>query len=288
MAETLIKIKEDPNSIVKDPLSFFGNWKNEESLQNLASKFAGADPYPHVVIDNFLDPKIANQILSEFPEEHDPNWYHYINPIEYKYARDKLELMGPTTATLLQAYCTEPFLKLMRQVTGIPNLEFDPYLHGAGLHYHPPGGRLSMHLDYSIHPLSKKERRVNIILFLNPDWKEEYNGHLEIWSPGMKECKARILPIFNRAILFRTSDESWHGLPDKIKCPEGNGRKSIAIYFVSDARPEATPRFKASFVQRPTDKFDERFETLAKLRVQRRVTDQDLLEIYGPNFKDYI
>lgn len=286
MYENLIKIREKPEEMLSDPINLFGNWIND--INSLRESYLMADPYPHVVIDNFLNKEFASKILDEFPDPFNKNWFHYINPIEYKYAMDKLEYMESNTKNLFYAYCHEQFVDLIKKITDIPNLEFDPFLHGAGLHYHPRGGRLSMHLDYSIHPLSKKERRVNIILFLNKNWEKEYNGDLEIWSNGMEKCIHKVQPVFNRAVLFRTSDESWHGLPEKIKCPENMGRKSIAIYYVSEPRVEATPRYKAQFVQRPTDEQDDKFRELAKLRMEKRITDEDLIKIYGTDYKNFI
>ena len=142
-------------------------------------------------------------------------------------------------------------IDLLSGVTGIDGLENDPHLHGAGLHYHPRGSRLEMHLDYSIHPISKKERRLNLIVYMNRDWQEEWGGHLNLWE-GTKDGMTRgptqrIAPMFNQAVLFRTSDISWHGMPDAIECPEGRARKSVAIYYVSDPRQEATHRLKAMY-----------------------------------------
>lgn len=142
-------------------------------------------------------------------------------------------------------------IDLLSGVTGIDGLENDPHLHGAGLHYHPRGSRLEMHLDYSIHPISKKERRLNLIVYMNRDWQEGWGGHLNLWE-GTKDGMTRgptqrIAPMFNQAVLFRTSDISWHGMPDAIECPEGRARKSVAIYYVSDPRQEATHRLKAMY-----------------------------------------
>ena len=177
--------------------------------------------------------------------------------------------------------CKPEFVEYMKKITKIDDLEYDPYLHGAGMHFHPPGGKLNMHLDYSINPLSLKERRLNIIFFLNKEWKDEWNGHTELWDENLKVCKKKIAPAFNRAVLFRTFDESWHGLPGYIKCPEGTARKSLAIYYVSNARKDATLRKKAQFAIRPSlDPFDERMQRLLDIRPTRRITEQDLKEIW--------
>lgn len=241
-----------------------------------------------MVIEDFLNPKYLEKIYSEFPNPY-ANWHEYKNPIEYKYTVDNLNLMGLETTNLFYAYCHSEFINLIKKITDIDNLEYDPYLHGAGLHRHPKGGHLAMHLDYSIHPITGKERRINLILFLNKEWKESYNGHFEIWSQGCNKLEKKIAPNYNRCVLFRTSDESWHGLPEKINCPEDMARKSVAMYYISDPRPNQTNiRYKANFVQRPTELYDERFSKLAEIRKKRLITPEDLKNLYGEDYEKYI
>lgn len=285
MSENLpeYKIKKNPIDVIDNPIILFGDWIN--NISDIRTSYLTSKPFPFVIIDNFLNNDVAEIILSEFPNQSDERWLKYCNALEYKYVMDNLDHMGPETFNLFYAYCHDKIIEKIRTITDIPNLEYDPYLHGAGLHYHPRGGHLAMHLDYGIHPFSKKERRVNIIMFLNKDWIEEYGGHLEIWSNGLKKLEHKVTPVFNRAILFRTSDESWHGVPDKILCPIGTGRKSIAIYYVSQARENATPRYKASFVQRPTEQYDDNFVQLASIRQTRRITNDDLKQIYGDDYE---
>src|SRR5690606_13600520 len=132
-----------------------------------------------------------------------------------------------------------------------------------GLHLHPNNGRLGLHLDYEIHPFTNKERKLNIILYLSKDWKTEYNGHTELWSNEPFECVKKCSISFNRACIFKTNDISWHGLPEKIKCPEHMLRKSLAYYYVSEPTSNASDdkigndgsgfRKKATFVPRPND-----------------------------------
>lgn len=172
------------------------------------------------------------------------------------------------------------FVEIMQKLSGIDNLEIDPYFHGGGIHCHPPGGKLNMHLDYSINPKSGKERRLNIIYFLNKEWKEEWGGITELWSKGMKACKKKLCPGFNRALVFITYDESWHSLPGYVKCPEGLSRNSLAIYYVSEPRPNVTLRPKAQFVLRPQDPYDERMQKFLDIRPFQRITEKELKEIW--------
>jgi len=174
---------------------------------------------------------------------------------------------------------------------GIPELKHDPYLHGAGVHMHPRNGRLGMHLDYEKHPQLQMQRRLNLIYYLNEEWKEEWNGDTQLWSNGLQACVKRLFPRGNRAILFTTHDESWHGVPELIKCPTGVYRQTIAFYYLSPLiDPADSSRFgavdnghrtKAAFKKRPQDPSDERMEKLFKLRPQRRITDADMLDIWS-------
>ena len=264
-------------------MSVFGSWAFDESkLNDLQTSFAKAKPYPYVVIENFFEPDIAHEIESKFPTDN-VQWHVYDNPIESKLAYDRIDaLEQPVFQTAWRALQSSENVDLIRKITGIQELENDPHLHGAGLHYHPRGGRLEMHLDYSIHPISGMERRVNLIIYMNSDWQPDWGGGLQIWEGSPQEPTReafRMVPRFNTAVLFRTSDISWHGVPDEIRCPVGIGRKSLAIYFVSPPRPEATQRFKASFRPRPNVLLEEGYLELCQLRDSRRLEPEDVSKL---------
>jgi Rps23 Pro-64 3,4-dihydroxylase Tpa1-like proline 4-hydroxylase len=133
---------------------------------------------------------------------------------------DDLNKMPSNISDIFNLLYTDNFIDILKNLTNIKNLEYDPYLHGAGLHSHPKYGRLHVHLDYEKHPITGKERRLNLIYFTNKDWKQEYNGDLQIWAKNMSKCEQKIYPKFNSAVIFQTNDVSWHGLPDKILCPD--------------------------------------------------------------------
>jgi Rps23 Pro-64 3,4-dihydroxylase Tpa1-like proline 4-hydroxylase len=147
---------------------------------------------------------------------------------------------------------TPSFVEKIGKITGITNLIADYGMHGGGWHMHQRGGKLNMHKDYSIHPKLGMERRINIIIYMTQDWKEEWGGGLEFWSHDKetnlpKECVTKVHNKFNRAVLFDTTQNSWHGLPQAIDCPENVYRKSLAIYYLSEARPEAQGHDRAYF-----------------------------------------
>ena len=113
----------------------------------------------------------------------------------------------------------------------------DPYLWGGGYHELKNGGYLNIHADFNVHPQLELNRRINLLIYLNKNWKENYGGSLELWDRKMKNCIKKIVPIFNRVVIFNTNDFSYHGNPEKINHPENISRKSIALYYYSNGQP---------------------------------------------------
>mgnify|MGYP001303622024 CR=1 FL=1 len=147
--------------------------------------------------------------------------------------------LSDATNNFINFLNSAPFVKFLNQLTSInETLITDPYLAGGGLHELKNGGHLNVHADFNQHPKMKLDRRLNILIYLNHNWKDENGGHLELWDKEMKECKKRILPIFNRMVVFSTTDFSYHGNPNKIKTQDDNSRKSIALYYYSNGRPQ--------------------------------------------------
>ena len=142
----------------------------------------------------------------------------------------KLDLMGPQTQKILLKLISEPFIKSLEYVTGINNLKSDIELYGGGLVYTPSGGFLKVHADFNYYDKIKMYRRINIIIYLNEEWEESWNGNLEFWSEDMQKIKS-YPPTVNTAILFHVHDKAFHGYPDKINCPATMGRKSINLYY---------------------------------------------------------
>lgn len=154
----------------------FGSWIN--NLEQLNKNFINAQPYEHIVIDNFLNDEYISNIEKEFPENYE-DWFKYNNPLEVKYAYDNIGNLKKNTECLFYILSSPQVINLFRKITGINNLNYDEYLHGAGIHAHQRNGKLAIHLDYEKHPISGKERRLNLILYLNKKWKEEWLGSTE-------------------------------------------------------------------------------------------------------------
>lgn len=258
------------------PLTYFGEWTKDVSTLNTA--FLNAKPFEHVVIDNFLEKSYAEKISKMFPVVNS-DWHEYKNPIEVKYTYDNINELDKETKDFFYYLSTPELTNIMRSITSISNLEYDEYLHGAGLHKHPRYGRLNIHLDYEKHPISGKERRLNVILFMSKDWDPLWNGSNELWDKDVTKCITKTHVKFNRAIIFKTNDISWHGLPDKIMCPDDVFRNSLAYYYVSPLDTQKTEekyRKKAMFVKRPEDTFDEQLQKLYDIRPHRRITQEDM------------
>jgi hypothetical protein len=130
------------------------------------------------------------------------------------------------------------FIRILEHLTGIKNLLHDPLMRGGGIHQVLPGGVLGVHADFTRHTDYDLDRRVNVLVYLNKDWQDEYQGHLELWDKDVSRCVKRIRPTAARCVIFNTDADSFHGHPRELKCPDGITRKSIALYYYSVGRPE--------------------------------------------------
>ena len=283
-----VKIKnnhlENINEIGDKVLNKFGTWtKNIDNLQN---QFSNATPFEHIVIDDFLNNDYANKLYDHFPEQFD-NWYTYENPIEVKYSYDNINETEDELKNYFYYLSSNNMIDIFRKLTNIDDLTYDEYLHGAGLHCHPKYGKLNIHLDYEKHPITGKERRLNIILFLSKGWNQKWGGQNELWDKDAKKCITKTDIKFNRAIIFKTNDISWHGLPSPINCPEDHFRKSLAFYYVSPLKSvKKEYRNKAKYIiTNKNKKIEEnKLQELCKIRSNRRITNEDL-KIYCPDWK---
>lgn len=232
-----------------------------DRLQKLAKRhredYARAKPFPHIVIDNFLPEGILENVLDEFPKAEGIKWVEYNDPANKKLQSKDETQLGANTRFLLYQFNSSIFIRFLETLTGISNLIPDPHYWGGGLHQIPRGGFLKIHADFNRHPILPLDRRLNLLLYLNQNWKNEYGGHLELWNREMSNCEARMLPIFNRCVIFSTTDFAFHGHPDPLTCPEGQTRKSIALYYYSNGRPseELSGAHSTVFKHRPGETY---------------------------------
>ena len=202
-------------------------------------KYLNAEPFPFIIIENFFNNNFLDEILKQFPNLSEvKKTTKYKNKNEVKFGNNEYEKFPEKIKILFDFLNSNFFLNFLQNVTGIKEkLIADKELNGGGMHEIKKGGLLKIHSDFNKHPNLKLDRRLNVLIYLNKNWKEEYGGHLEFWDKEMKCCKTKILPIFNRMVVFSTTDFSNHGHPDPLNCPDLVSRKSIATYYYSDGRP---------------------------------------------------
>jgi Rps23 Pro-64 3,4-dihydroxylase Tpa1-like proline 4-hydroxylase len=205
--------------------------------RELRVTYADASPFAHVVIDGLFPEEVLDSVLQEFPEPEEAPWQRFDAPTEVKLALADPSRMGPNTRHLLAEFNSHVFIEFLEELTGIAALVPDPHYVGGGLHQIRRGGFLKVHADFNRHNRLKLDRRLNVLLYLNRDWDESYGGHLELWDRSMSTCRQRILPVFNRMVVFSTTDFAYHGHPDPLTCPPHRARRSMALYYYSNGRP---------------------------------------------------
>lgn len=204
------------------------------------SEYHNAKPFPSIVFHDFFNEEMLNTVVDEFPDlAAQKNIQRYDNHNEVKLAAKGESLLGEVTKQLIHYLNSEPFLLFLQELTGIEEtLMPDPYLFGGGYHEIKPGGLLKIHADFNKHNRTNLDRRLNFLIYLNKDWDESYGGHFELWDRTMTKAEKRILPTFNTVAMFSTTDFSYHGHPDPLTCPPDRSRRSIALYYYSNGRPQ--------------------------------------------------
>jgi hypothetical protein len=201
-------------------------------------KYAQAHPFPSIYFDNVFQPESLSEVLNEFPDPSAIKWRKFANSYEDKKLASRGEhQFGEATKQLAHYLNSAPFLSFLEELTGIPALISDPFFDGGGLHQIVPGGFLKIHADFNKDNRTGLDRRLNVLVYLNKNWKEEYGGHFELWNKQMTKSEAKILPLFNRMAIFSTTHDSYHGHPDALRCPPDMTRKSFAAYYYSNGRP---------------------------------------------------
>ena len=213
-----------------------------DRLLKLAKRHSGTyltnSPYPHAVIENFLPARAADRLVEVFPKPNDPLWLDWRKRDTIHQPRkqgighaERLAGADPFLQQMLSAFNSYPVVHFLEALTGIDGLIPDPHLTGGGLQQILPQGKLAIHADFNYLEKLKLYRRVNLLLFLNQDWKEAYGGHLELWDKSMSQCVKKILPVFNRCVVFNTGRTSFHGHPHPLNCPADFTRKALALYY---------------------------------------------------------
>ena len=226
-------------------------------VEELGQSYQHATPFPFIVIDDFLPDAIVEAVAADIPDKSSDDWTKL--PTEDQKGKQVLadeSKLPLKIRALIQELNSGYFLRFLERLTGIPDLIADTKLVGGGVHKIDRGGKLSIHVDFSHHPTNGLNRRLNFLLYLNRNWDEAYGGYFELWSRDIKTCEQKILPIFNRCVVFSTSPISYHGHPEPLNCPEGMTRNSIALYYFTKGRSqEDDGEHNTLFKSRPGDRF---------------------------------
>ena len=207
---------------------------------SLRDRYTHAQPFPHIALDGLFDDADLDAVLREFPAPEQMRWARFDNAQEKKLGfYHESSTISDVVRRFLDAMNGFEMLLFLERMTGIEGLIPDPYFGGGGLHQIEPGGFLKVHADFNVHPKLHLDRRLNMLIYLNRNWREEYGGHLELWDNDAKQCVERILPVFNRTVVFSTTDTSFHGHPHPLSSPPGVTRKSVSLYYYTAGRPKA-------------------------------------------------
>ena len=249
--------------------------------EELSGDYCFAEPFPHIVIDNFLPDDLIEKILSNFPTEKLDNDVMFESGYAGLHKRQVMPIdCNGFIREVFGFFNSVSIIQFLESLTTIPALISDPHFVGGGFHETTKGGKLGMHADFRINDKLHLNRRINAIIYLNKDWKDEYGGHLELWDKKMQGKVHSIAPIFNRCVIFNTDADSFHGHPDPLTTPEGITRKSIALYYYTASKRvyEDSVAHSTMYKARAND------DAATKKEVRRLVFDNYLQDLTPPIF----
>ncbi len=251
----------------------FNKLINFNNLKKEAKLFKKNKPFNYLVVDDFFESNFAKKLESEIPNYNDNIWHEYNNPIEVKKLTNNWNNFKTNTYVTFSYLTSDKFTNILEKILNIKNLINDPGLHGGGIHVHKNGGKLNPHLDYFIHPKNNCIRKLNLLIYLNKNWKEKNGGHLGFWEKNNNKLilKKEILPKYNRAVIFDTSTNSWHGLSREVKCGINMSRKHLAVYYLVKNNNKIRGRKKALFEATEDQKNNIEVKNLIKIRSNEKL-----------------
>lgn len=237
----------------------------KEYGKKLHETYVNADPFPHVVVDNFLPQDLILKIVDNFPARpvKDEQLFELGNIGHHKRQIPPYSCNG-FNRDVFAFFNSAPILKFLENLTGIKGLLPDPFFSGGGFHEISRGGMLGIHADFRLNKSLNLHRRINMLIYLNDNWQDEWGGELELWDKAMQEKVVSIFPILNRCAIFSTNEDSYHGHPDPLNCPERITRKSIALYYytASENISLEVPNNPTVYVERPVNKISQKQQPL--------------------------
>lgn len=229
----------------------------DERLAGLAAElreeYLAARPWPHVVVADLLPVDALEAVVDEIRDLDPDEMEQSSSRRHVKRELSDVSRSGPATRRVLDLLDSDAFVRFLSDLTGVPGLVPDPDHIGAGIHETPPGGYTMIHVDFPAHPVTRLHHRVNVLLYLNQDWEDDWGGHLELWPHHMRAMGRRVRPSFNSTVIFATDASTFHGLPEPVACPPGRSRISLAAYYYSP-HPQPRRRIRLSTYRgRPQD-----------------------------------
>lgn len=223
----------------------------------LNAQYRSGEPYHYIGVDNFLPADVLENVLVDMASlpDAESSFDRSQEKLKSSYNPERL----PTyTRNLFHALNGRPFIQFLEEMTGITGLIPDPYYIGAGIHKVANGGHLDIHADFNLHKQMRVERRLNVLIYLNKDWREEYGGSFEVWDNEMTSKVASFVPQFNRMCCFSTGSDTFHGNPETVNHPDGENRLSIALYYYTATWDSSRKAHTTLFKPRPgtEDKVD--------------------------------
>jgi len=238
-------------NVDKQEQGFFNAIALKEKGKDLHDEYVGASPFPHIAIDDFFSPEILDACIKHFPTEPDPDSQVFDRAQERYKTSFNPDYLSGQLRNFFYAMNAQPFVTFLENMTGVKGLIPDPYFLGGGFHQTTNGGHLSVHADFNLHPQLQLERRLNLLVYLNKDWEEGFGGALELWDREMKSCVRRVVPVFNRCVVFSTDAASFHGHPEPVNHPRNIPRRSIALYYYTATWDGMARDFTTQFKKRP-------------------------------------
>ncbi len=266
---------------MQDKQFFFNSKSLSAYSDKLSKQFKNASPFKHVIIDDFLPAKLANQIAEEFPAINEIEWIKSNpgatktsgDPNIEKLSCDDEEQFPAVIRNLMLQFNSNTFLKFLENLTGIEHIIPDPSFNQCGLYSTGKGGRLMVHADSNRYPVPHMfHQHINVIYYATKEWEEDWGGELELWNREKTKLQKKIFPFFNRLLIFDTGRYSYHGHPHPLNCPKNIRRNNLALYYYVHER-QSSPDYKGfqeiEWVR--TNKFDKFDSSYLFFLIKKRI-----------------
>lgn len=260
--------------------------------QRLQQQFQAASPFRHLVLQDFFDQNLLKQLVAQFPPFEKTDCRNEKGEPGLKGVFPHIAELGGAYSRLDRLVKSRSFLDWLSACTGIEQLLYDPFYFGGGTHENRPGQDLDLHIDFNLHPLTHWHRRLNLIVYLNEEWHEDWGGNLVLRQDPRDRNSPSVCvpPRRNCCVVFETTEHSWHGFERIKAAAPDQSRKSIALYFYTKTRPvaETASAHSTVYIEPPLpDQFKPGYtlgdDDISELQVLLKRRDDHLDRIYADN-----